>query len=266
MIILQLFKWAAIAVCSVIAVLAALILLAIAVWALMVLTEHWRYRLSRHRTLKAKEKVHALKAKFAGAISSPGRGNPLMRGFSIPLSRFEKAVETLDKRFESLQHANDVRHGPYTRSEWKHLRRDVKRVLRRGKQLEYFLEAPDARDGIWPFVEGHSAIYADHNYEGRQPERIGESSPFTDEPASSPARVPVRPRRAQRNFGVGRGALDENVVPSLEERRQAQVSQAEQGVVTVLKPAQRKPRVDGFYDKTGKVLPFRRPASLDIKA
>lgn len=258
MIILQTLKWLAITAGAAIAVVP--VLLAIAVWALLILAESWRYKLSRYRALKALEDVRALKARFAAAISATGLSNPLMRGFSIPLTRFEKALATLETRVEALEHANDVRHGPHARSEWKFLRRDVKRVVRRGKQLEYYLEAPDARDGVWPFVEDHTAIYADNNYERLEP------SP-APAPALSPARLTHRPQRAHRNFGIGRGALDEEVMPSLEERRQAQAAAlADNPSVTVLQPAVRSQVAVGVYDKNGVVVPFRRPHKIDVKA
>lgn len=263
MIILQTLKWLAITAGAAIA--AVPVLLAIAVWALLILAESWHYKLSRYRALKALEDVRALKAKFAKAISTPGLSNPLMRGFSIPLTRFEKALATLESRVEALEHANDVRHGPHARSEWKYLRRDVKRVVRRGKQLQYYLEAPDARDGVWPFVDDHTAIYADNNYEGREPKRV-----LADSPAAAPApaaRLTHRPQRAHRNFGIGRGALDEDVMPSLEERRQAQIAAlADNPSVTVLQPVVRSQVAVGVYDKTGQVVPFRRPHKIDVKA
>jgi hypothetical protein len=270
MIILQTMKWLAIA--TGVAVAALPVLLAIAVWALLVLADHWRYKLSRHRTLKAVEKLRALKAKFASAISIPSLSNPLMRGFSIPLSRFEKALFVLEERVAALEHANDMRHGPHARSEWKYLRRDVNRVFSRGKQLEYFLEAPDARDGVWPFVEDHSAIYAAQNYSGREPKRMGvfdspSDNSFGRAHATAAMRMPQRPQRERRNFGIGRGVLDEDVMPSLEERRQAQMAAlAEQPGVTVLKPALKSQIAVGVYDKTGKVVPFRRPHKIDVKA
>lgn len=266
MIILQTLKWLAITVGGAIAILP--ILLAIAVWAFLILAESWRYKLSRYRTYVAMERLRALKTTFAAAIATPSLSNPLMRGFSLPLSRFEKALATLEERVAALEHANDVRHGPHARSEWKHLRRDVKRVARQGKQLEYYLEAPDARDGVWPFVEDHSAIYAENNYEGREPKRVLAGSPANTE-ASAPA--PVRPThrspRGHRNFGIARGALDEDVMPSLEERRQAQAAAlADNPSVTVLKPVVRSQVAVGVYDKTGKVVPFRRPHKVDLKA
>lgn len=261
MIILLTLKWLAIAVGCVVALIAALA----AAFVLAVLADHFAYKLSRHRTLKALDSVRALKAKFARAISQPDRNNPLMRGFSIPLSRFDAAVETLDRRTESLEDDNVARLGPHTRSEWRHLRKDVKRILSRGKQLDYFMEAHDARDGIWPFVADHMAIYADNNYEGRQPERVGGASPFSED--LTPAPSTVRLQRSGRNFGVGMGALDEDVMPSAEERRQALAAAlADEPVVTVLKPAMRQPAVEGVYDRTGKVLPFKRPGRVSIKA
>lgn len=260
MIILQTLKWLAITAGCAIAVVP--VLLAIAVWALLILAESWHYKLSRYRALKALEDVRALKARFATAISAPGLSNPLMRGFSIQLTRFEKALATLETRVEALEHANDVRHGPHARSEWKYLRREVKRVVRRGKQLEYYLEAPDARDGVWPFIEDHTAIYADNNYE-----RLGTSPAPVPAPAPGPARLTHRPQRAHRNFGIGRGALDEDVMPSLEERRQAQAAAlADNPSVTVLQPVVRSQVAVGVYDKNGVVVPFRRPHKIDVKA
>jgi hypothetical protein len=260
MIILQTLKWLAITAGAAIA--AVPVLLAIAVWALLILAESWHYKLSRYRALKALEDVRALKARFAKAISAPGLSNPLMRGFSIPLTRFEKALATLESRVEALEHANDVRHGPHARSEWKYLRRDVKRVVRRGKQLEYYLEAPDARDGIWPFVDDHAAIYADNNYERFVPSPVP-----VPVPAAGPARLTHRPHHAHRNFGIGRGALDEDVMPSLEERRQAQAAVlADNPSVTVLQPVVRSQVAVGVYDKNGVVVPFRRPHKIDVKA
>lgn len=262
MIILQTPKWLGITVGGAFAILP--ILLAVAVWALLILAENWRYKLSRYRTYVAMERLRALKATFAAAIATPSLSNPLMRGFSLPLNRFEKALATLEERVAALEHANDMRHGPHARSEWKHLRRDVKRVARRGKQLEYYLEAPDARDGVWPFVEDHSAVYALTNYAGREPERSG----IFDAPAQTRlAQRPQSTHRSRRNFGVARGALDEDVMPSLEERLQAQAAAlADQPSVTVLKPATRAQIAVGVYDKSGRVIPFRRPHKVDVKA
>jgi len=270
MIILQTLKWLAITVGGAIAILP--ILLAIAVWAFLILAESWRYKLSRYRTYVAMERLRALKTTFAAAIATPSLSNPLMRGFSLPLSRFEKALATLEERVAALEHANDVRHGPHARSEWKHLRRDVKRVILRGKQLEYYLQAPDARDGVWPFVENHSAIYALTNYAGREPKRIGVFDARKDGNFDAPTNMRIAQRtqavrRTGRNFGVGRAALDADVMPSLEERRQAQAEAlAEEPGVTVLKPAMKSQVAVGVYDKTGKVIPFRRPHRLDVKA
>lgn len=256
MIIPKILKWLAITLGGAIAVVP--ILLAIAVWALLILAESWRYKLSRYRTYKAMESLRALKTTFASAIAKPSLSNPLMRGFSLPLSRFEKALAILEERVAALEHANDVRQGPHARSEWKHLRRDVKRVVQRGKQLEYYLEAPDARDGVWPFVEDHSAVFAPANYAGRQTARGGLFE------AEAPTR---QPHRARRNFGIARGALDEDVMPSLEERRQARAAAlADQPAVAVLKTASSPPVAVGVYDKTGKVIPFRRPHKVDVKA
>lgn len=263
MMILQALIWFAIGVGVVVGTIAA----AIAAYLLCALGEHLLYTLSRHRTLKALTKVQALKAKFALAIKSPDRNNPLMRGMSIPLTRFDTAVATLERRIESLQHDNDVRHGPHARKEWRHLRKDLKAVLRRGKQLDYFTEAPDARDGIWPFTADHTAIYAENNYAGREP-FAGTTSVFTGAvQAMSNAPAPHH-RRGHRNWAVNRGALDEDVMPSAEERRQAQLAAvAHQPGVTVLNPAAKKfDGAAGVYDKTGKVLPFKRPGTIDIKA
>lgn len=249
MIVMQILKWLAIVAAGALAVLP--ILLAVAVFALLILAENWRYKLSRYRTLQAMKKLNALQSAFSSAISTPTLSNPLMRGFSIPLSRFENALKILEARVEALQHANDVRHGPHARGEWKHLCRDAKRVARRGKQLEYYLEAPDARDGVWPFVEDHSAIYADANFAGKERKSSGL----------------FEARRSRRNFGIGRGALDEDVLPSLEERRAEQLSAlAGQPGITVLTPAARVPSARGVYDQTGKVIPFKRPNKLDVRA
>lgn len=262
MIILQALKWAAIVVVALCGTIAAVI----AVYLLCALGEHLLYSLSRHRTLKALAKVHALKAKFALAIKTPDRNNPLMRGLSIPLTRFDAAVATLDRRAESLQSDNDVRHGPHARREWRHLRKDVKAVLRRGKQLDYFTEAPDARDGIWPFTADYSAIYAENNYAGREPfagtKNIFTGAGHANAAASCPHRI-----QGHRNWAVNRGALDEDIMPSFEERRQAQLAAvALQPEVTVLKPATSKSDATaGVYDKTGKVLPFKRPAKIDVR-
>ena len=263
MIILQTLKWAAIIILAIVGTIAAII----ATYLLFALGEHLLYRLSRYRTLKALAKVHALKGKFALAIATPDRNNPLMRGMSIPLSRFDAAVETLARRVESLQHDNDVRHGPHARKEWRHLRKDVKAVLRRGKQLDYFMEAPDARDGIWPFTADSAAIYAETNYAGREP-FAGKTNVFTGQahpiaPASSRHR-----RQGYSNFAGNCGALDEDVMPSAEERRQAQLAAvAALPDVTVLRPvAARVDNVVGVYDKTGKILPFKRPGKIDVKA
>ena len=263
MIILQTLKWTAIVVVVICGTIAAVI----AVYLLCALGEHLLYALSRHRTLKALAKVQALKAKFALAIKTPDRNNPLMRGMSIPLTRFDTAVATLERRVESLQNDNDVRHGPHARKEWRHLRKDVKAVLRRGKQLDYFTEAPDARDGIWPFTADHTAIYAENNYAGREP-FAGTASVFTGTVQAMSHASASHHRRGHRNFAVNRGALDEDVMPSAEERRQAQLAAvAELPSVAVLKPVARKAdETAGVYDKTGKVLPFKRPGKIDVKA
>jgi hypothetical protein len=73
--------------------------------------------------------------------------------------------------------------------------------------------------------------------------------------------------KGHRNWAVNRGALDEDVMPSAEERRQAQLAAvALQPEVTVLKPAASKADgTAGLYDKTGKVLPFKRPAKIDVR-
>lgn len=260
MIILQTLKWALIVVLAICGTIAAVV----AAFLLFALAEHLLYTLSRYRTLKALEKVHALKAKFAAAIATPDRNNPLMRGLSIPLSRFDAAVATLARRAESLQHNNDVRQGPHARKEWRYLRKDVKAVLRRGRQLDYFTQAPDARDGIWPFAADYSAIYADENYAGREP-YAGTTNIFTGEANSGI--VPPHLRRGHRNWAVNRGALDEDVMPSAEERRQAQMaSVADIPGVTVLKTAAKTETPAGIYDKTGKVLPFERRRRVDVKA
>ncbi|MCC7530252.1 MAG: hypothetical protein IT342_17140 [Candidatus Melainabacteria bacterium] len=266
MIILQTLKWAAIVVCSIVGTLAAVILIAIAAFALAFLCEHLLYTLRRHRTLKALVKLKALKAKFANAIATPDRNNPLMRGLGIPLTRFDAAVATLDRRAKSLQNDNDVRHGPHARSEWRHLLKDAKAVLRRGRKLDYFTEAPDARDGVWPFTADYSAIYAENNYAGRAP-FAGTKNVFTGEvraiaDASSPHRL-----QGHRNWAVNRGALDEDVKPSAEERHRAQLAAvARQPGVIVLKPAPKNINgTGGVYDKTGKVLPFKRPAKIDVR-
>ncbi len=262
MIILQTLKWAVIVVLAICGTIAAVV----AAFLLFALAEHLLYTLSRHRTLKALEKVHALKAKFALAIATADRNNPLMRGMSIPLSRFDTAVATLARRAESLQHDNDVRRGPHSRKEWRHLRKDVKAVLRRGRQLDYFTQAPDARDGIWPFAADYSAIYADDNYAGRDP-FAGTTNTFTGEVNSGI--VPPHLRRGHRNWAVNRGALDEDVMPSAEERRQAQLAMvAYQGNVAVLKPSAGKPdsTTAGVYDNTGKILPFKRRGTINVKA
>jgi hypothetical protein len=221
--------------------------------------------LSRYRTLKALGRVHALKAKFARAIATPDRNNPLMRGMSIPLTRFDTAVETLDRRAESLQHDNDVRRGPHARREWRHLRKDVKAVLRRGNQLDYFTQAPDARDGIWPFAAAYTDIYADNNYAGREP-FAGTTNTFTGQ-VNEGVLQPER-RRGHRNWAVNRGALDEDVMPSAEERRQAQLAAVtDRPGVTVLKPAAGKAdSTAGVYDQKGKVLPFKHRGTIDLKA
>lgn len=262
MIILQTLKWALIVVLAICGTIAAVV----AAFLLFALAEHLLYTLSRYRTLKALEKVHALKAKFAAAIAD--RNSPmntlLMRGLSIPLSRFDAAVATLARRTESLQHNNDVRQGPHARKEWRYLRKDVKTVLRRGKQLDYFTQAPDARDGVWPFTADYSAIYADDNYAGREP-FAGTTNTFTG--AVNSGIVPPHLRRGHRNWAVNRGALDEDVMPSAEERRQAQiVAVSDIPGVTVLKPAAKTETPGGIYDKTGKVLPFERRRRVDIKA
>lgn len=263
MIILQALMWglvAILAVCGTIAAVCGALLL-------LPLADHLLYTLSRYRTLKALGSVKALQAKFASAIATPDRNNPLMRGMSIPLTRFDTAVATLARRIESLQHDNDVRRGPHARREWRHLRKDVKAVFRRGKQLDLFTQAADARDGIWPFTADHSAIYAETNYADRDP-FAGTANHFTGEvraPAAAPA---PHHRRGHRNWAVNRGALDEDVMPSAEERRQAQLAAAaERPGVTVLKTAARNAgETAGVYDKTGKVLPFKRPAKIDVKA
>lgn len=263
MIILQTLKWAAIVVIAIGGTIAAVI----AVYLLCALGEHLLYSLSRHRTLKALAKVHALKVKFANAIATPDRNNPLMRGLSIPLTRFDSAVATLDRRAELLQNDNDVRHGPHTRSEWRHLRKDAKAVLRRGRKLDYFTEAPDARDGIWPFTADYSAIYAENNYTGREP-FAGTTNVFTGAAHASAAASSPHHRRGHRNWAVNRGALDEDVMPSAEERRHAQLAVvAHQPGVTVLKPAPKNfDGTAGVYDKTGKVLAFTRPGKIDVRA
>jgi hypothetical protein len=187
-----------------------------------------------------------------------------MRGMSIPLSRFDAAVATLARRAESLQHDNDVRRGPHSRKEWRHLRKDVKAVLRRGRQLDYFTQAPDARDGIWPFAADCSAIYADNNYAGRDP-FAGTTNTFTGQ--VNGGIVPPHLRRGHRNWAVNRGALDEDVMPSAEERRQAQLALvADQGKIAILQPAVKTPSADGVYDNKGKILPFKRRGTIDVKA
>jgi hypothetical protein len=261
MIILQALMWGLLAILAVCGTIAA----AIGVFLLIALAGHLLYTLSRYRTLKALGQVHALKAKFARAIATPDRNNPLMRGMSIPLTRFDTAVETLDRRAESLQHDNDVRHGPHARREWRHLRKDVKAVLQRGRQLDYFTEAPDARDGIWPFTADYTAIYADNNYAGREP-FAGTTNTFTGQVYGEESQPQTR--RGHRNWAVNRGALDEDVMPSAEERRQAQLAGvAVQPGVTVLNPAANKAdNTAGVYDQRGKILPFKRRGTIDLKA
>ncbi len=264
MIILIGLKWTAIVVCSIVC----LILVLIGLFALAVLTEQLLYKLSRYRTLRALGKVHALKAKFANAIQATDLSNPLMRGFSIPLSRFDRAVERLAHRSESLEADNDKRRGPHTRREWRHLRRDVKAVLRRGKQLDYFTEAADARDGVWPFVADYSAIYADENYAGRNP-YSGVTSVFAGQAELlEPPPTARRPLR-NRNWGVGGGAMDEEVMPSAAERSQAQAALLQQVPgVTVLRPAAAKADSPaGIYDAKARIIPFKKRAgALDVKA
>lgn len=255
MMFLLALKWFAIAV---VVVLCALLAAGTAI-ALAILCESGLYHLRRYRAQRALIRVHALKKNFASAIAVPSMNNPLMRGLSIPLGRFEKAVETLDRRTASLEDDNVARRGPHTRSEWRRLRKDVQTVLRRGKQLLYFIEAPDARDGVWPFVDDYSKIYADENYAEQATERN-----------SVPASAQNYSQRRHRNWGVGRGALDEDVMPSQEERRQAQVANLrDEPKIALLQPAARQ-NADvvciGTYDKTGKVIPFRRPVTVNKKA
>lgn len=257
MIILTGLKWAAIAVIAVVCFLMAVI----ALIALAVLAEQLWYRFSRWRTLKAFEKVKALKAQFAEAIRVPGFNNPLMRGYSLPISRFDAGVAVLAKRCESLEDDNVARRGAYTRSEWRHLRRDVNAVLKRGERLACFLEAPAARDGIWPFTDDSSGVFAQSNYAGREPATTnvfgGGAEPFAP-----------RTPRGHRNFAVNRGALDEDVMPSAEERRLAQAAAfADQPAVTVLRPAARSASAATVYDRTGKVISLaERRNKINVKA
>lgn len=261
MFILTALNWAAIAALAVICVLMA----AIAVIALFILGEQALYRLSRRRTLRTLGKVEALQAEFARAIGKPGITNPLMRGFSLPLSRFDAAVKTLKQRAESLEDDNVARRGPYTRSEWRHLRRDVKAVLRRGRQLDHYRQAPDARDGIWPFAADYAAIYADDNYAGREP---ATTSAFAAGAEAFPRWQPTPRRSAHRNWAVNRGALDEDVMPSQEERRQAQAAAfADQPAVAVFRPAVPNAAEPGVYNRTGKVISLaERRNRINVKA
>jgi len=256
MMILTTLKWAAIAVIAVVAVLLAVVALV----ALAILADHLIYRFSRWRTLKVLDQVKALKAQFAEAIRLPGRNNPLMRGYSLPLSRFDAGVDKLVTRAESLEDDNIARRGPYTRKEWRYLRRDAKAVLRRGERLACFLEAPAARDGLWPFTDDSSAVFADRNYADREPVSTSVFSGAEEHFA-------VGSRRGHRNFAVNRGALDEDVMPSAEERRLTQAAAfAGDSKVAVLSPTAPRPSAAGVYDKTGKVIPFKRPGSVNAKA
>jgi hypothetical protein len=261
MMILTGLKWAAIAVITVVV----LCLAVIALFALAVLAEHLLYRLSRWRTLKALDQVKALKAQFAEAVRVPGRNNPLMRGYSLPISRFDAGVDVLVKRCDSLEDDNIARRGAYTRSEWRHLRRDVKAVLRRGEQLACFLEAPAARDGIWPFTDDSSSVFADSNYAGRQPAGTGVFSAGAEAFAHT---APTPRRSAHRNWAVNSGALDEDVMPSAEERRQAQAAAfADKPAVTVLRPAARNTSEPVVYNRTGQVICLaERRGKINVKA
>ena len=257
MIILTGLKWAAVAVIAVLCV----ILAVIALIALAVLAEQLWYRFSRWRTLKALDAVKALQAQFAEAIRLPGRNNPLMRGYSLPISRFDAGVDVLVKRCDALEDDNVARRGAYTRSEWRHLRRDMNAVLKRGHLLACFLEAPAARDGIWPFTDDSSSVFAQSNYAGREPATTNVFAGASDQFAP-------RPARGHRNFAVNRGALDEDVMPSAEERRLAQAAAfAEQPAVTVLKPAARSTAAGSVYTRTGQVISLaERRNKINVKA
>ena len=167
--------------------------------AAVIYAEHHLYEFSRRRTLASLERLKQRLDDLCKFVPADQRTNPLMARVAVPLKRLQDARAVLDARQEQLQHDNDLRRGPHTRSEWRRLRKDVNAVLRRSRLVLRYFGKRAERDGAWPFIEDHTGVFKSENYTHmpKQP------NPFD----GAVRRV------------WGRGALDEEVLPSAAERR-----------------------------------------------
>lgn len=214
----------------------------VALVAAVIYAEAQLYELSRRRTLACLDRLKLRLDDLCKFVPADQRANPLMARVAVPLKRLEDARTVLDARQEQVQHDNDVRHGPHTRTEWRRLRQDVKAVLRRARLVQRYFDKRAERDGTWPFVEDHSGVYKTENY----------------------THMPKRPNHFEAAHPVwGRGALDEEVWPSAEERRAGAVAAAaDTGPVVTLSAiprSQSHDRTVGVGD--ARVIAFRRSPS-----
>lgn len=176
---------------QVVGVIVALILLVVA----LIVLENWRYRFYRYRTGLAlaalKERIDDVRCWLPVVPAQQ-----LAARVTEPLTRLETAFATLQRRAESLEKDNDLRLGPHTRSEWRHLNIDVRSILRRARLACRYFGMKGQRDNAWPFVAGHTAFYSDENYTWQKSVRY-----------------------SRRGFH-GHGALDEPIIPSAAECQQ----------------------------------------------
>lgn len=230
-------------------ILIAIVVGAVASFLLVALAEHYLYRLSHFRTMKAFAKLDALNKRLDNYVPRKTRNDRLTASVGEPANRVAHAIFMLENRRNSLQRDNDLRRGAFTRREWKYLREDVNKVLKRADYLEIFILTRGKNDGIWPFNDRLPSFVAPNNY-------------------ARDRKQWERPECSHRVWG--KGALDEDVyVPERQEPVlrlaapiQPSARPATSAKVVDLTAIPRKPNAlpDGVYNNRGQVVPFARPA------